>query len=281
MSHIKKLSIGVYNGPDDYTVDGLPSIDLNLSTEVPFLSLSQAEGVGAITTPTGTTYNLSKKSAADSANLAKATLRVCGMTVENEFLPNTDPAVPNPDYTGLYDRYTTVALLESLITRREMVLVYDAVEGSFFVMPPVYSFADSITPTTCGSHTITMAGYYVGKPQGGRKELRGGSGLLRNQNYTMINKDTQLATTTHVMEMDVYGSNVANFEAAGLMLDANNYIESTRVPIIELVSLGAPSTWLTTSKTNVSKLIKVSGVTYHPFEAGLIEVSDLLIPLYV
>lgn len=237
-------------------------VQINLKGRLPLISLSQASGYGKNTPGTAPT----------GYNMSISELEVSDNVLTRGFNVLVDKADT--------DRYKLIAVITSKVTRNESYLVYDAKYTDMILIPSLLDFGEeSGNSDILRGNKFNIDGYLVGGSSG----LENGQILsINNSSLSKANLPapiTTISSTTYVMNIQV-GDMVKREQThnnVGIML-GNDYLESDKRPVCELVSLGKTSDLFNTSIPMV-RLIKQSMKQYNMQDIGRVSAEDMLIYL--
>jgi len=229
---------------------------ITLDGSLPFISLSQASGPGAVT--------------ADDSSVGGITYN-CGiskMAIVKRPAKNLLVDADNPD------RYIFIAVMASYAQSVEMDVYYDTDEKDLFCIPSLVDVGDTdLTKDLLSNKTIRVTGYGLGV--NGGYEINSSCSAV----YNKCKLDAEpKPIDTQLNFLRVPGKTGNAMGSQGLLLGGGDiYIEGTKSIPSEFISLGSTATLGT--KVPVWRYVRVGINKMELHYGGIADLDDVLIPM--
>jgi len=256
MSDLRKriANVGVSLNNADISRD--IEIQINVSLRIPFISMSQLDGTGGSIAESSDVSVLEYNNAFES----RLTPSTAITKIKNILVDPVDAT-----------RFTTIAVISSLLTQNESVLVHDAKYKDLLLIPSLNFIGDDSSENLLAGTRLVIDAYQVGGSVDGMTESIYQE-IQENLNITL--PPNPLVTKTHLMT-------IRGFKGVGGFVNKNGstfntkYVESDVGPVLQLSSIG--SSLALGGSTKTARLIKTSSISNAllPMKAG--DLADVLI----
>ena len=259
MDTLKERTAFLGKSTGDKDISKGMKVTIELTSRLPFIHMSQLAGTGdnevVANTVAAIQYNKSFSNAEISIDPA--------VKLKNVLVDEDNP-----------DRYTTIAVLGSLITQNECMLVHDVTFGDLLLIPTMNHLGDSpATEDMFSANELFIDGYQVG----------GTVGSFTDSMTQSLKENLGLAVPAVITDTKAHMFSIVGFRGMGGSVNNNGqmfgdkYIESRDGSVMQMTSLG--STDLFGEELTAAILANVSPTASALFPSRKSQLDDILIPI--
>jgi len=231
-------------------------VSIHLKHRIPFISMSQTDGTGT-----------AKVESSDVAALEYNKAFASAVTDTGAVGALTNVLV-DPNNIA---RFTTVAVIGSLLTQDESMLVHDSKYGDLILVPTLLCMGDGATTDLLADSSIPIDGYQVG---GSVRQYTQSLYQEVEANLNIPVPGAELPTKTHLFTITGFREVGGVIKNSGITL-GSKYLESDLISCLQMTSIGG--TVALGGEVKSARLVKSSNNSYAllPMKAGAL--ADILV----
>jgi hypothetical protein len=235
--------------------DNKTSLVIHIDSSIPIIHLNQYQGSGSV-----------------SSNSSSAGSIEYNTSMLSETFSDSLSAIEGAPYDEDDDaRFKPIAVLNSIVTKNQAFLWYDATTRMILILPDLAPY----TVDGFKGKTVDVKGYILNNNRS--NTLRTDQFILNDATASIFKEPNEAPTTqTHLLSLPGF-EQYSFYNNQGLVTDDKNYLESAVVAPVQMFSLGA----IFDSNVNVYPVVPYD---VHVSTIGSVisnKPDDVLIPLYI